>query len=152
MAVAKEAQKGTGMDKLVEFTHQALKRSHFISYFDTLKYLARGGRIGNAQGLLGSVLSIKPILAIKAGEMSPVTRVRSLATGTTYLHNFIKGFKDIEAIGIETNMSLEKANELAKLLSNEYPTIPIVRSTISPVLGVYSGPNALAVTVLEKRR
>ena len=152
MAAAKEAQKGGGLDKLIAFTQKALTRSHFLSYFDTLKYLARGGRIGNAQGLLGSVLSIKPILAIKAGEMSPVTRVRSLATGVTYLHNFIKSFKDIEAIGIETNMSLEKANELARVLGAEYPEVPILRSTISPVLGVYSGPNALAVTVLEKRR
>jgi fatty acid-binding protein DegV len=49
-------------------------------------------------------------------------------------------------------MSLEKANELARVLSAEYPEVPILRSTISPVLGVYSGPNALAVTVLEERR
>ncbi len=149
LAVAREAQKGTNLDKLIEFTHKALKHSHIIIYFDTLKYLAKGGRIGKAQSLLGSVLSIKPILTVKEGELSPVTRVRSPAAGVTYLHNFIKSFKNIEAIGIEHTTLPESADELAKLFSTAYPKIPVFRSTVSPVLGVYGGPNALAVTVLE---
>jgi DegV family protein with EDD domain len=149
LAAAKEAQKGANLDKLVDFTTKALKRSHIIIYFDTLKYLAKGGRIGKAQGLLGSVLSIKPILNVKEGEMSPVTRVRSSAAGIAYLNNFIMSFKNIEAIGVEHTTSPESADELAKLFSTAYPKVPIFRSTVSPVLGVYGGPNALAVTVLE---
>jgi DegV family protein with EDD domain len=149
LAAAKEAQKGANLDKLVDFTTKALKRSHIIIYFDTLKYLAKGGRIGKAQGLLGSVLSIKPILNVKEGEMSPVTRVRSSAAGIAYLNNFIMSFKNIEAIGVEHTTSPESADELAKLFSTADPKVPIFRSTVSPVLGVYGGPNALAVTVLE---
>lgn len=149
IAAAREAQKGANLDKLVEFTHKALTRSHFIVYFDTLKYLAKGGRIGKAQGLLGSILSIKPILNVKEGEMAPVTRVRSQAAGIDYLYNFITHFKNIEAIGIEHTTSPESADELAKRCSSVYPNIPILRATVSPVLGVYGGPNALAVTVLE---
>ena len=149
IAAAKEAQKGTNLDRLVDFTTKALKRSHIIIYFDTLKYLARGGRIGKAQGLLGSVLSIKPILNVKEGEMAPVTRVRSPAAGITYLNNFITSFKNIEAVGIEHTTSPEGADELAKLFSNAYPKVPVFRSTVSPVLGVYGGPNAIAVTVME---
>ncbi|MDD5288765.1 MAG: DegV family protein [Dehalococcoidales bacterium] len=149
IAAAKEAQKGANLDKLVEFTTRALKRSHWIVYFDTLKYLAKGGRIGKAQGLLGSVLSIKPILNVKEGEMAPVTRVRSQAAGIAYLYNFITSFKNIEAIGIEHTTSIESADELAKRFSAAYPKVPILRSTVSPVLGVYGGPNALAVNVLE---
>ena len=137
------------MDKLVEFTRKALKRSHFIVYLDTLKYLAKGGRIGRAQGLLGSMLSIKPILNVKEGEMSPVTRVRSPAAGVTYLHNFITSFKNIEAVSIEHTTSTESADELAKLFSADYHEVPILRSTVSPVLGVYCGANAFAVAVLE---
>jgi DegV family protein with EDD domain len=148
-AAAKEAQNGTNLDKLVEFTHKALKRSHFIVYLDTLKYLAKGGRIGRAQGLLGSMLSIKPILNVKEGEMSPVTRVRSPAAGVTYLHNFITSFKNIEAVSIEHTTSTESADELAKLFSADYHEVPILRSTVSPVLGVYCGANAFAVAVLE---
>ena len=149
LAAAKEAQKGTNLDKMVEFTRKALERSHFIVYFDTLKYLAKGGRIGKAQGLLGSVLSIKPILNIKEGEMSPVTRVRSPAAGVTYLNNFMASFKNIETAIIEHTTSIESADELAKLFSSTHPEVPILRSTVSPVLGVYGGPNAIAVAVLE---
>ena len=149
LAAAREAQKGTNLDKLVAFTHEALKRSHFIVYFDTLKYLAKGGRIGKAKGLLGSVLSFKPILHVKEGEMSPVTRVRSPAAGVTYLHNFMSSFKNIETAIIEHTTSIESADELAKLFQSTHPKVPVLRSTVSPVLGVYGGPNAIAVAVLE---
>jgi len=50
LSAARKAQDGTGMDELLEFTQKALKRSHFLVYFDTLKYLTKGGRIGKAQG------------------------------------------------------------------------------------------------------
>jgi DegV family protein with EDD domain len=149
LAAAQEARKGTNLDKLIDFTNKALKHSHITIYFDTLKYLAKGGRIGKAQSLLGSVLSIKPILNVKDGELSPVTRVRSPAAGVAYLHNFITSFKNIEAVGIEHTTLPESADEVAKLISAAYPKVPIVRSTVSPVLGVYGGPNALAVSVLE---
>lgn len=149
LAAAKEAQNGANLDKLVEFTRKALKRSHFIVYFDTLKYLAKGGRIGKAQGLLGSVLPIKPILNVKDGEMSPVTRVRSIAGGIAYLNNYMNSFKNIEAVSIEHTTIIESADELARIFGSTHPKIPILRSTVSPVLGVYGGPNALAVTILE---
>ena len=149
ISAAKEAAKGTGLNKLIDFTNKALEKSHFIVLFDTLKYLAKGGRIGKAQSLLGSVLSIKPILTVKEGEMAPVTRVRSQAAGVTHMYNFITGFKNIDALGIEHTTSSEGADELARLCSVAKPKVPILRSTVSPVLGVYGGPNAIAVTVLE---
>jgi len=149
MAAAREAKKGMGLDKLVEFTRKALTRSHFLAYFDTLKYLAKGGRIGKAAGLLGSVLSFKPILTVKGGEMAPVTRLRSRAAGLDYLYNYVSACKNIEAIGIEHSTDPTGADELARRLAASYPKAPIVRSTVSPVLGVYGGPNAVAVTLLE---
>jgi DegV family protein with EDD domain len=149
MAAAKEAQKGVNLEKLNEFARLALKRSHFISYFDTLKYLAKGGRIGKAQGLLGSVLNIKPILNVKEGEMSPVTRVRSSSAGMAYIANYLSSFKNIEAVSIEHTTSIENGDELARLFGSTHPKVPIFRSTVSPVLGVYGGPNALSVSLLE---
>jgi len=149
LAAAKKAKSGANLDNLVEFTKGALKRSHFLAYFDTLKYLAKGGRIGKAAGLLGSVLSFKPILTVKEGEMAPVTRLRSRAAGLDYLYHFVSVCSNIEAIGIEHTTDPSGADELAKRLAASYPKVPIVRSTVSPVLGVYGGPNAVAVTLLE---
>jgi len=149
LAAARKAQSGAGMDELIEFTRKALTRSHFIVYFDTLKYLTKGGRIGKAQGLLGSVLPIKPILNIKDGEMSPVTRVRSNSAGITYLNNYLNIFKNIDIVLIEHTTSVESADELARLFSSTHPKVPVLRSTVAPVLGVYGGPDAFAASVLE---
>lgn len=149
LAAARKAQIGAGMDELIEFTRKALTRSHFIVYFDTLKYLTKGGRIGKAQGLLGSVLPIKPILNIKDGEMSPVTRVRSNSAGITYLNNYLNIFKNIDTVLIEHTTSVESADELARLFSSTHPKVPVLRSTVAPVLGVYGGPDAFAASVLE---
>ncbi len=149
LAAASRAKKGMNLDKLIDFTNKALTRSHFVAYFDTLKYLAKGGRIGKAAGLLGSVLSFKPILTVKDGEMSPVTRLRSRAAGIEYMHNFIESYKNIESVSIEHSTDTEAADALAKQFVENHPKIPVMRSAVSPVLGVYGGPNAIAVTVLE---
>ena len=149
LTAATAARDGMKLDELVNFVHQALPRTHFIVYFDTLKYLAKGGRIGKAQGMLGSMLSIKPILTIKEGEMSPVTRVRSQAAGIEYLFNFITSFHQIDALAVEHSTQPEIADRLVDRLSVSLPGKPIIRSIVSPVLGVHAGPNAIAATVLE---
>jgi DegV family protein with EDD domain len=149
IAAAREAQKGTGLDDMVKFAQRAIERSHFVAYFDTLKYLAKGGRIGRAQGLLGSMLSIKPMLTVKEGEMSPVTRLRSQAAGMDYLYNFVTGFPNIELLAVEHTTLPDEADKLVERLSQSYAGDIIYRSTVSPVLGTYGGPNAIAVTVLE---
>ncbi len=149
LAAARQAKKGMKLDALTDFTRKSLPRSHFLVYFDTLKYLAKGGRIGKAKSLLGAMLSVKQILNVKEGEMSPVTRLRSRAAGIDYLHNYILSFKNIDSIGIEHTTDQEGADIIASRLATSLPKVPTYRSTVSPVLGVYGGPGAIAVTVLE---
>ncbi len=152
IAVAKAAQAGANLDEIVALVHEAMPRSHLIAYFDTLKYLAKGGRIGKAQGLLGAVLSIKPILTVKDGEMSPLTRLRSRAAGMDYLYNFVAGFSHIEELAVEHATTPDEADRLVERLSSVFPKERIYRSTISPVVGTYAGPGAMAVTVLEAEK
>ena len=146
---AKAAKAGANLDKLADLVRKAIPRSHLIIYFDTLKYLAKGGRIGKAQGLMGAMLSIKPILTIKDGEMAPLTRVRSPAAGMDYLYNFVPGFSKIEALAVEHATTPDEADGLVERLSSIVPKERIYRSIVSPVLGTHAGPNALALTVLE---
>jgi DegV family protein with EDD domain len=150
MAAARLAQKGAKLTDLADFVRQSKNRSHFIAYFDTLKYLAKGGRIGRAQGWLGSMLSVKPLLTVREGEMAPVTRVRSLSAGLEHLHNFVSSFKGkIEAVGVEHTTDIAEADRFAERISEFVPKENIYRSSVSPVLGTYGGPGALAVTVFE---
>jgi len=149
IAAAKAAQAGAKLDELADLVRKAMPRSHLIAYFDTLKYLAKGGRIGKAQGLLGAMLSVKPILTVKDGEMSPVTRLRSRAAGMDYLYNSTASFSHIEELAVEHATTPDDADKLVEHLSSVFPKERIFKSTISPVLGVYGGPGAMAVTVLE---
>jgi DegV family protein with EDD domain len=149
IAVAKAAQAGANLDEVADLVHRAMPRSHLIAYFDTLKYLAKGGRIGKAQGLLGAMLSIKPILTVKDGEMAEKTKLRSRAAGMDYLHNFVAGFSHIEELAVEHATTPDDADRLVERLGSLFPKERIYRSTISPVVGTYAGPSAMAVSVLE---
>ena len=149
IAAAKAAQAGANLDEVADLVRRAMPRSHLFAFFDTLKYLAKGGRIGKAQGLLGAMLSIKPILTVKDGEMSPLTKVRSRAAGMDYIYNSVAGFPNIEELAVEHTTAPDEADKLVERLSSIYPRERIYRSTISPVVGTYAGPGAMAVTVLE---
>ena len=146
---AKAAQAGANLDELADLVRKAMPRAHLIAYFDTLKYLAKGGRIGRAKEFLGSILSFKPILTVRDGEMSPLTRVRSRTAGMDYLYNFVAGFPNIEALAVEHATTPAAADALVERLSSLLPKERIYRSTVSPVVGTYAGPGAMAISVLE---
>jgi DegV family protein with EDD domain len=149
IAAAKAGQAGANLDELADLVRRAMARSHAVMLFDTLKYLAKGGRIGKAQGLLGSLLSVKPILTIRDGEVSPLTRVRSRTAGTDYLYNFVADFSNIQELAVEHATTPDDADKLVERLSSLFPKERIYRSTVSPVVGTYAGPGVLSVSVLE---
>ncbi len=151
IAAVNAAKEGANLDELNVLVRSAMERTHFVIYFESLTYLAKGGRIGKAKELLGSVLSIKQILTIKDGEIAPLTRKRSLAAGMDYLYNLVAGFSNIEALGVEYTTTQDVADDLAKRMSTIFKG-PIFRSIVSPVLGVHGGPGAIAVTVLEAEK
>lgn len=152
ISALKKAKSGANLDEMVGFVHGAVSRSHSVMFFDTLKYLAKGGRIGRAQSFLGSMLSVKPILTMRDGEVSPLTRVRSRIAGKDYLFNFVAGFPKIEMLAVEHATTPEESNELIERLSKVVPSENIYTSTVSPVIGTYVGPHVLSVSVLEAEK
>ena len=139
---------GANLEQATEHAKKAISRSHLVAYFDTLKYLAKGGRIGRAQGLLGSMLSVKPILTMRGGEMAPLTRVRSLNAGFDYLYSVVESAGKLESLAVEHATTPADANKLTERFSAIFPKDEIRHSVISPVVGTYAGPNALAVSYL----
>jgi DegV family protein with EDD domain len=152
LSTAEAVKRGAGLDEAAEFVSRATGRVHLIAYFDTLKYLAKGGRIGKAQGLLGSMLSVKPILTIREGEMAPLTRVRSKTAGLDYLYNVAAGYSNVELLAVEHGTTPDDADKLVERVRQHFPGKPIYRSVLSPVIGTYAGPNAIAVTILEAEK
>jgi DegV family protein with EDD domain len=152
ISAAKAAQAGASLGEVSDLVRGAMPRSHAIMVFDTLKYLAKGGRIGKARGLLGSLLSVNPILTMRDGEVAPLTRVRSRTAGMDYLYDFVAGFSHIEELAVEHATTPDEADSLLERLGSLHPKECIYKSTVSPVIGTYVGPHVLSVSVLEAQK
>src|SRR5262249_45452764 len=74
---ADEAKQGLSLEEIKNHLIERLSRTHILAVLDTLEYVKRGGRIGAARALLGNMLSVKPIVALKAGEVVPVEQPRT---------------------------------------------------------------------------
>lgn len=147
---AKRALTGANLTELVGMIAKTIPRVHVCATLDTLKYLARGGRIGKAQALLGSMLQMNPILGIKDGEAFPSAKVRTRAKATEWLYDFATNFDRVKALAVEYGSNVAEAQELAKRIASVFPKIPIYLSNVSPVIGTHAGPNVLSVAVMEE--
>ncbi len=143
------SQEGITLREVCETVRLKLPRANTIMAFDTLKYLAKGGRIGKAQGLLGALLAVKPLLTLKDGEVAPLTRLRSMTAAADYLYDHIASKTRIEALAVEHATTPNQADVLVSRLGAIFPKENIYRSVVSPVLGTYMGPNVLAVSFIE---
>ncbi|HEY8476715.1 MAG TPA: DegV family protein, partial [Chloroflexota bacterium] len=76
---ARLARQDAPLAAVAEHVRRLLPRVNLYAALDTLEFLQRGGRIGRAQALIGSLLSVKPIVQIQDGEVAPVDRVRTRA-------------------------------------------------------------------------
>ncbi len=151
MTAAKAANAGASLDEVIALTRNTIPRVDFRAAFDTLEYLKRGGRIGKAQALLGSMLKINPIITIKDGLVEPAGRTRSRAKAIDYLYDFAMSYSHIEEMAVEDTDCPAEAEALVERLSPIFPTERIYRSKMTPVIGTHTGPGLLLVAILGDR-
>ncbi|PVV82729.1 DegV family protein [Dehalogenimonas alkenigignens] len=119
---------------------------HLLVLFDTLKYIARGGRIGRAKALLGSILNVKPLLSIKDGEFVPVGQVRSRVKGIDRLFELARNASNnIAELTVIHSTTPDEAQMLANRIGEFLPADKILIARFGPVLGVHGGPGVIAV-------
>ena len=152
IAAARAAQAGASLDEVLDIAHRNISRVDFRGAFDTLEYLQRGGRIGKAQALLGSMLKVNPIITLKDGVIEPAGRTRSRAKAIDHLYNFAMSYSHIEEMAVEYATTLDEAEMLVERLSSIFPRERIYRSKTSPVVGTHTGPRTLLVSVLGDRQ
>ncbi|HUV56356.1 MAG TPA: DegV family protein [Dehalococcoidales bacterium] len=145
---AKAAQAGAGLDELMDLVQSNIPRVDFRAAFDTLEYLKRGGRIGKAQALLGSMLRVNPLITLRDGVVEPAGRTRSRAKAIDYLYDFATSYSHIEEMAVEDAACPGDANELVERLSSKFPRERIYRSRSTPVIGTHTGPGLLLVSVM----
>jgi DegV family protein with EDD domain len=138
---------GASLEELIRFTNEAKEWGKIFFSVETLKYLEKGGRIGKAQAMLGSLLNVKPILTLEDGVVAP----KSKASGVTKL---LKEEIARRPAGMETRISIGSAYSpatLAKLetaLREEGIDLPVQKTEIGSVIGVYVGPGAFFAAIL----
>jgi DegV family protein with EDD domain len=148
IAAAKAALAGASLDEIVKLTENNMPRAGICLAFDTLEYLKRGGRIGKAKALMGSMLKVNPIIGIKDGETFPLGQERSRTKAIDRLYNYIAGYSKIDELAVEDATTPDEADELVKRLSTRFPEEKIYRSKVSPVIGTNVGPRVIGVAVL----
>lgn len=148
---AEAAQAGASLEEIEELVKKDVARVDMRGAFDTLKYLARGGRIGKAQSLLGSMLNVNPIVSLKDGEVFPISRERSRVKAIQHLCDFVRGYASIEKMAVEHAGYPDDAETLIEQLSPLFPREQIYISRSSPVIGTHTGPSLLVVAVLGDR-
>ena len=148
MKAAQAAQAGASLDEVMEVARKTIPRVDFLSTFDTLEYLKRGGRIGKAQAFLGSILKVNPLITLRDGVVEPAGRTRSRAKAIDRLCEFAMSYSHIEEIAIEEATTPNEADRIAERLSIKFPKERIYRSKPSPVIGAHTGPGFLLIAVL----
>jgi len=148
-AAARMAKSGKNLMEITEAVHQAVARTKLLIMFDTLEYLAKGGRIGKANSLLGALLNVKPLVTTKDGEFVPSCQVRSYTKGKEKLLEFINGFTDAAEVFVAYSTTPDEAKELATHIT-VCPPENIRTSRVGPVIAAHGGPGLLGIAVRLK--
>ncbi len=150
IAAATAAKAGKGLQEVLAEARQAIPNIYLLGLLDTLEYLYRGGRIGKATQLLGSILNLKPLLKLQEGEVVPAGRARTRSKGIDRLFDFAKNAANIEDLSVVYNTTPDEAQSLAERIGSVFAKEKIRIATIGPMLGVHFGPDALVVAFREK--
>ena len=151
IAAAIVAKAGEGLPTVMEEVKQAIPSIRLLFLLDTLEYLLLGGRIGKAKALLGSILNVKPVLTLKDGEVVPAGQVRSRGKGIDRLFDFVKSASNIQDLAVVYNTTPDEAQALEERMGTIFAKEQIKLARVGPMLGVHTGPGALAVALREKK-
>jgi DegV family protein with EDD domain len=148
---ARLAEEGVAAEQIVAQLEEARTRLHIFALVETLTYLQRGGRIGRAAALAGTLLNVKPILSIRDGEVAPVERVRTMNGALRRLVELVVALGPIERLGVVDCDAATNADEAARQLAAHFPELTIDRGELGPVVGTHGGPGLVGVAVLLAR-
>ncbi len=144
---ARRARDGADLETIVTAVEDARERGRLLFTVDTLEYLRKGGRIGGAQALLGSMLSIKPVITVKDGAVEPVGKVRTRSKALRFVVDRVKE-RPVESLCV-LHAQASDVDDFITMLEPIVPRSDIVVGEIGPVVGVHTGPGTIGVTWLE---
>ena len=145
---AQLARAGKDRKVIAERLRALVPKARVICVVDTLTYLERGGRIGKARALLGSLLNVKPILQLKDGEVVPLGRARGRPQALSRLVELLGRDGHVSQLAIMHGAALADAEQLRERVAASYPGLDILLTEIGAVLGTHTGPGVIGFTYL----
>jgi DegV family protein with EDD domain len=145
---ARLARAGKDRKSIAESLRALVPKARVICVVDTLTYLERGGRIGKARALLGSLLNVKPILQLQDGEVVPVGRARGRPQALSRLVELLERDGKVSQLAIMHGAAQADAEQLRERVAPSYPGLDILLTETGAVLGTHTGPGVIGFTYL----
>lgn len=154
LQAAKLAKSGYDFKTIVKQVKSMVEHIEHIFTITDLKWLIKGGRISKGEGMIGSILDIKPILDVKNGVMEVIRKVRgkkkALNMVADILAERIKNFPE-QVIGISHADDLETVSELVKIIKSKIGEKAVMICKIGSVLGSHIGIGGVGIFFLNKK-
>jgi DegV family protein with EDD domain len=145
IAAARAAAAGQDLAAVGAAAEELIGRTRVYAALDTLENLKKGGRIGGAQAMLGSVLSIKPIIAVRDGRVEPESKQRTRARSLRYLVDKVAEHPRVENLAVMHGHAPD-LEEFLDLMAAVYPRDDILVGEVGAVIGAHAGPRVIGVT------
>lgn len=144
LKAAEAAAEGRSADEIVALVEDLRARTHVVGALDTLENLKKGGRIGGAQAMLGSLLNIKPLVDISSGHVEEAGKQRTRGRSLSWLRDKLFEQGDVSNLAVCTGEAPD-VDDLVALISPRYQPDQYRISTIGPVIGTHGGPRVLGL-------
>ena len=149
VAAAEAVEDGATLDEARARVEEQLRRTHTFFLVDTLEYLYRGGRIGRAAQIAGTMLQVKPLLALQDGEVKPVARVRTRPKAIEEMLRRVAALLPAELMMAAHATTTDDLELVAGRMRALAPHARLLTGRVGPVVGVHAGPGLLAVAVVS---
>lgn len=149
-AALRMAADGQQAADIAERLQRMADATHTLLIPDSLDYLYKGGRIGGAAALFGSILQIKPVLMLNEGKVQVLDKVRTRSRAVARMLEELDKHGELEYIGVGHGEAEEAAQEIYNIVCQRYPAIPVTLFTIGPVLSAHLGPGIVGLVFQSK--
>jgi DegV family protein with EDD domain len=146
---AEAAASGASIEEVAASASASASALKLYGTIDTLENLKKGGRIGNAQALLGSLLSIKPVIEVRDGIVEEESKQRTRKRSLRYLADKALAAGPVARMAVLSAQAPD-LDELVEMLSEVETSKPLLIGQVGPVIGSHAGPRAIGVTWIPR--
>lgn len=148
LAAARAAEQGLGPTEAAQAARVLAARVRVIFVLDTLEFLHRGGRIGGAQRLVGTLLALKPLLHLSDGRVEPLASVRTKRAAIERMLSVVeaecRGRGAMHAAVVDASAS-DEARLVYEQVAGRFKPVELIQTQLSPVVGAHAGPGTVGI-------